>query len=245
MAKQTLFWTVLPNGFSEDGQSLRLSLLLSPRLVPDTNPSELKQFPDFVDWPATIRQSRFTLTFGARNVSVAGNDFAGATRIDDRLGLADSSVWSALFPETTLVIGFEWRDLTNHSVLSFPAAEVDKLVQGLYGDLAASAGDQLPKPTTFLTNPKWTNLLDAVQNVDRAFTDERTGRRRIDQQFAAFKNRAFDPPKNPGADPVGVISRQLARFQLFHTPPSKPKTDKYEGVTKPDAKAETKPEAKP
>jgi hypothetical protein len=237
MAKQTLFWTVLPNGFSEDGQSLRLSLLLSPRLVPDTNPSELKQFPDFVDWPATIRQSRFTLTFGARNVSVAGNDFAGATRIDDRLGLADSSVWSALFPETTLVIGFEWRDLTNHSVLSFPAAEVDKLVQGLYGDLAASAGDQLPKPTTFLTNPKWTNLLDAVQNVDRAFTNERTGRRRIDQQFAAFKNRAFDPPKNPGADPVGVISRQLARFQLFHTPPSKPKTDKYEGVTKPDAKA--------
>jgi hypothetical protein len=47
-------------------------------------------------------------------------------------------VWSALFPVTTPVIGFEWRDLTNHSVLSFPAAEVDKLVQGLYGDLAAA-----------------------------------------------------------------------------------------------------------
>jgi hypothetical protein len=237
MAKQTFFWTVLPNGFSEDGQSLRLSLLLSPRLVPDSNPRELKDFPDLVDWPATIRQSRFTLTFGARSVSVAGNDFAGATRIDDRLGLADSTVWSALFPETTLVIGFEWRDLTNHSVLSFPAAEIDKLVQNLYGDLAASAGDQLPDVTTLLTNPKWTNLLDAVQSVDQAFTHERTGRRLIDRQFAAFKNRAFDPLKDPDRNPVEAIFRQLARFQLFHTPPSKPKSDKYEGVTRPDAKA--------
>lgn len=233
MAKQTLFWTALPNGFTKDGQFLRVSLLLSPRLVPDNNPGELKEFLDFVDWPATLRQTRFTLNFGAQSVDIAGNDF---TRIDDRLGLADSDVWTALFPDTTPVVGFEWRDLTQHSVLSFPAADVDKLVQNLYTDLAASAGEQLPNPSTFLTNPQWTKLVDAVQNVDR-FTHERTGLRQIKDQFAAFKNHAFDPPREGPSDTVDAISRNLARFQLFHTPPSKPKTETYQGKTKPDAKA--------
>src|SRR6185295_2055698 len=216
MAKQTLFWTALPNGFNEDGQALRVSLLVSPRLVPENNPGELKEFLDFIDWPATIRDTRFTLTFGAQSVDIAGNDF---TRIDDRLGRADSAVWTALFPDTTPVVGFEWRDLTKHSVLSFPAADVDQLVQNLYTDLAASASEQLPKPSTFLTNPQWTKLVDAVQNVDR-FTNERTGLRRINDQFAAFKNGLFDPPREGASDTVEAISRNLARFQLFHTPPS-------------------------
>ena len=233
MAKQTLLWTALPNGFTEDGQSLRVSLLLSPRLVPDKNPGELSQFADFVDWPATLRQSRFTLSYGPQNVTIAENDLA---RIDGRLGRADSGVWTALFPDTTLVIGFEWRDLTKHSVLSFPADDVDKLVRNLYTDLAASAGEQLPKVTAFLTNPQWARLVDAVQNVDR-FTNERTGLRFINDQFAAFKNGAFDPPRDRPSDSIEAISANLARFQLFHTPPSKPKTEKYPDVTKPDAKA--------
>lgn len=124
----------------------------------------------------------------------------------------------------------------NHSVLSFPADEVDKLVRNLYSDLAASAGDQLPTAATFLTNPQWTKLLDAIEHVDR-FTDERTGLRRIDDQFIAFKDGAFDPPPGRPSDAIDVIAANLARFQLFHTPPSKPKTEKYEGRTKPDAKA--------
>ena len=32
MAKQTLVWTCLPNGLTEDGRGLRVSVLLSPRL---------------------------------------------------------------------------------------------------------------------------------------------------------------------------------------------------------------------
>ena len=64
MAKQAINWTALPNGYSDDGKSLRISLLVSPRLEPDADES-LKPFPDFVDWPATLAQSHFVLTYGA------------------------------------------------------------------------------------------------------------------------------------------------------------------------------------
>src|SRR5438477_9508688 len=144
MARQTILWTALPNGYSDDGKSLRVSLLVSPRLEPDFDP-HLESFPDFVDWPATLAQSRFTLHFGASNpVTISGNDFDGLTKIERRLGRFDSSVWTALFPKTTFVRGFEFRDLTQHEVLSYPAADVDAMVQNLYTKLAASAGDQLP-----------------------------------------------------------------------------------------------------
>jgi hypothetical protein len=127
MATQSILWTALPNGYSEDGRSLRVSLLVSPRLEPDFD-LQLESFPDFVDWPATLAGSRFVLHFGGQpEVSVGGQDFAGPTRIDDRLGRPDSSVWTALFPQTTFVRGYKYRDLATHDVLSYPAADMQPL----------------------------------------------------------------------------------------------------------------------
>jgi hypothetical protein len=153
MAKQTINWTALPNGYSDDGRSLRISLLVSPRLEPDADES-LQSLPDFVDWPATLAQSSFVLTYGAGPpVKIAGDDTKGRTRVDDRIGLADSNVWQALFPEETFVEGFKWRDLSN-TVLSYDSQKMDKLVRGLYTRLAASALDQLPTAATFLGDEK-------------------------------------------------------------------------------------------
>ncbi|MDD5718845.1 MAG: hypothetical protein PHQ53_04080 [Candidatus Krumholzibacteria bacterium] len=235
MARQTTLWTALPNGYSDDGRSLRVSLLISPRLEPDFNP-HLESFPDFVDWPETLAQSRFVVHFdGPPPVSVGGHDFEGPTRIDDGLGVPDSSVWTALFPKTTFVRGFKFRDLSQHAVLSYPAADMDGLVRSLYSHLAASASDQLPTASTFLDDPDWTALLNAVARNDEQFIerkyDRKTGRltaiRDVRKQFAAFTNRAFANRNLPS---------DLARFQLFHTPPSTPKTDKY-NVAPDDAKS--------
>jgi hypothetical protein len=226
MAKQSILWTALPNGYSEDGRSLQVSLLVSPRLEPDLDP-QLENFPDFVDWPATLAGSRFVLHFGGQPaVSVGGQDFAGPTRIDDRLGRPDSSVWTALFPKHTFVCGYKYRNLATHDVLSYPAADVEALVRNLYSQLAASAQDQLPTASTFLDDPGWTKLLTAVARNDDRFTDRKldrkTGRltaiRDVRKQFAAFKDRDF-ATRNLASD--------LARFQLFHTPPSMPRRDKY------------------
>jgi len=219
MAQQTIIWTALPNGYSDDGGSLRISILVSPRLEPDAD-ERLKSFPDFMDWPATLDQCTFNLRFGAGPiVRVAGNDREGPLRVDDRIGLANSTVWRALFPAETPVQGFQWRDLTNHKVLSFPAAEMDALVRGLYSRLAAMASDQLPTAATFLGDPQWRELLGAVTKNDRAFTNPRTGIRDTNKQFTAFKDGAFQGDS---------LNSRLARFQLFHTPPSKaqPRKDK-------------------
>ena len=226
MAKQSILWTALPNGYSEDGRSLQISLLVSPRLEPDLD-QQLKGFPDFVDWPAALAGSRLTLHFGGQPaVSVGGQDFAGPTRIDDRLGRADSGVWTALFPQTTFVRGYKYRDLATHAVLSYPAADTEALVRNLYRGLAASAQDQLPTASTFLDDPDWTKLLTAVARNDERFTDRKFDRetkrltavRDVRRQFAAFRERAF-----ANRD----LASDLARFQLFHTPPSMPRRDKY------------------
>lgn len=215
MAKQTINWTALPNGYSEDGRSLRISVLVSPRLETDGADGSLKDFPDFVDWPATLDQSRFVLTYGASPpVTIAGSDTEGRSRVDARIGLADSSIWKALFPDETLVQKFQFRDRSNEKVLSYPATEIDRLVRRLYTRLAASAGDQLPTAATFLGDEEWQQLLGALREHDQAYTNGKTGLRLTEKQFRDFKSGVFK-----GNTPHS----NLARFQLFHTPPSKPR----------------------
>ena len=219
MAKQAINWTALPNGYSDDGKSLRISLLVSPRLEPDADES-LKPFADFVDWPATLAQSHFVLTYGAGlPIKIAGDASKGRTRVDSRIGIADSKVWKALFPPQTFVQGFEWRDLSNHKVLSYAAQDMDSLVRDLYTRLAESASDQLATAKTFLGDAGWQRLLNVLIEVDNAFTDRQTGIRRPQDQFKEFKGGSFDS-NSPHSN--------LTRFQLFHTPPSTPRsrTDK-------------------
>lgn len=232
MAKQTTLWTALPNGYTEDRRSLRISLLVTPRLEPDAD-RRLRAFPDFVDWPATLLQTRFELSFGGGpTVTIKGNDFAGRTRIDDRLGLPDSGIWQALFPPNTRVHGFEYRDLSDHSVLSYPAADLDEAIRGLYSDLAASTLDQLPTAATFLNNMKWAELLDAVQDHDDRYTDKRknSGIRDTRRQFREFVN---EPQLFKKRD----LQTSLARFELFHTPPAPPKVGRYAGAKPEEAKS--------
>src|SRR5438045_9721594 len=95
MAKQAINWTALPNGYSDDGKSLRISLLVSPRLEPDSDES-LKPFPDFVDWPANLAQSHFVLTYGAGPpVKIPRAARKRRTRLDNRRGTAESTGWRA------------------------------------------------------------------------------------------------------------------------------------------------------
>ena len=215
MAKQTILITALPNGYSEDGQSLRISLLISPRLEPDINetPATLATFPDFVDWPATIAQSRFELTCSGSTISVKGNTKTGPARLDKRLGLPDSDSWTNLFPDTTFVEGHTFRDLTQHHVLSYPAEDMDQTVRALYQNLAASAVDQLPTPTTLLNEPILSGLIQILRENDRAFSDQKTGLREVRKQFDAFRDGAFN---------ANNLQAKLALFELFHTPSGKP-----------------------
>lgn len=215
MARQTINWTALPNGYSDDRRSLRLSVLVSPRLETNGDSDVLKGFPDFADWPATLAQSHFVVSYGPGGpVKIDGNTLIGRNRIDNRIGVADSEVWQALFPEETRVQKFEFKDRSQEKVLSYSTTELEKVVRELYSSMAASASDQLPTAATHLSTPGWQRLLGILKENDDAYTEKRTGIRRTEDQFKAFKSGAFKGNN---------LHSNLQRFQLFHTPPSKPR----------------------
>ena len=219
MARQSLLWTALPNGYADDGESLRVTVLVSPRLEAETDPEQLGTFPDFEVWPATVAGSSFTIRYGGVPVTIAGNDTSSPSRVDTSVAALDSAAWTALLPATAFVEGFEFQDMVTKQVLSFPAANIDALVQSLYTSLASSAGEQLPKVSDFLADPGWQSLVESVARNDRAFANSDVGVRDPQRQFEAFTKGQF------GQLPAGA--KDLALLQLFHTPPSTPQIDGY------------------
>jgi hypothetical protein len=210
MARQALVWTALPNGYGDDGTSLRLSVLLSPRLDPEASPHRLDSFfPDWEDWPATLASCRFEISLGADKVTINASDRTGPDKVDDRVGLATSSVWKAIFKGDRLVRPYAFRDLTGHRILSYDVVRMADRIADLYARLAEEAGDELPTVSDLLDDEKWGGLIEAVAAIDRASADRRTGLRDPARQFAR----------------LGETSRQrlgsLELFQLFHTPPTR------------------------
>jgi hypothetical protein len=214
MARQSVLWTVLPNRYSADGESLHLSVLVAPRLDPDVASKRLSTFPDFVDWPATVAASRFTISFGSSVVTIAGNDLAGPNRVDATLATGDSATWKALLPRTTFVRPFAFRDLSSNTVMSYDVGQMESLVRGLYTKLAAADGDGLPGVSSFLDDAGWRALVEGVRRNDIRFGDEDRGLRNPKGQLEFVRHLgragALDLPEH------------LARFQAFHTPPSTP-----------------------
>ncbi len=238
MAKQTLMWTALPNGFTEDGLGLRVSLLLSPRLDPEGGEAMLKTFfPDFRDWPALLAREDtvFTVSYGGESVEIRGSQLSGTSRIDDHyfgpafdpaFGWGDTTLWHALFTAATPVQKFEYQDLSRHQVLSYDTRAVHDVVRVLYRRLASTAGDAMPTIGKYLDDPDWKPLVEVVRQLDDRprsretrdrpqFVNQKTGLRDPRSMYAAFAkdHLSFSDP----------LLRRLARFELFHTPMMKPK----------------------
>ncbi len=213
MARQSFMWTALPNGYTADGD-LRVSVLLSPRLEPQTQPKVLASFfPDWEDWPATLSAASLTITIGNASVSVPITQTAGPNRVDTvTYGGPDSLAWAALFTSTLFVRPFAFQDMSSHQILSYDTVAVADLIKAAYSRLAASG--RMPTVSDLVDDDGWQDLVGAVQSLDRATTDGRTGVRNPTKQFARFKDS--------GLGTEDKASGGLARFQLFHTPAHKP-----------------------
>ncbi|MEM7546210.1 MAG: hypothetical protein AAF367_11790 [Pseudomonadota bacterium] len=130
---QRVMWTVLPNGFGESDQQLRLSVLVAPQLTLIAPvPEVLSEFPDFLDWPAVLEQADFKLEFEGNGVEL--------TQVSKPV----SEVWQAMFPPVTTVLSREFEDMTGMQVLSYPVAGVHDHIQGLYAKVAATGGQDRP-----------------------------------------------------------------------------------------------------
>lgn len=210
MPVQSLIWTVLPNGVTADGTGLRFSVLLSPRLVPQSAPARLSSFADFVDWPSTLARSTVTLTLGTVTLPLT------AAHVDRTIGVPDSKVWTALLPGATRVESFKMNEHADTKILSFDAMAMHEVIQKLYTKLTVAAGVDLPAITDLQAALK--PLIDGVREVDELRKEPRSLGRDVDTERDNWAT---------GFKGLSDQAAKLATFQLFHTPASRQTTDTF------------------
>ncbi|MGC3937314.1 hypothetical protein ACOTTU_05870 [Roseobacter sp. EG26] len=137
MAKRTLLWTVTPNGRVPEGEEhegkLRVSAILSPRLTPEAaDEQSLTAFPGFLDWPAELEQARFGLRIAAGTLEMR------------RLSEPDSDLWKTLFGPETPVAGFEFMDMSDKNLRSFPVRNMLGYLRKHYTRLAEQSASNHP-----------------------------------------------------------------------------------------------------
>jgi hypothetical protein len=139
--KQIIVWTALPFGMNPAGTQLRLSALVSPRL--ETAPvagGTLKDFPDFLDWPAV-----------KLSLSVEFN--GGAPVAAKRTSPVPSSThWAALFPASMPVMGFVPDDYSTQMIHSYPIGNVVTFLKQQYGRVGVSSPTEVPSIPSLLTS---------------------------------------------------------------------------------------------
>ena len=133
--RQTLVWTALPNGWSSDGQHLKVSLYCSPRLESSSASPRLDEFSDFVNWPQTLSDPPGgPITFSA----VIGSHRVGASCTS--LLELDRTAWEMVFdPSTTSVAPYDFVDYSASTPTSFDAAAAEAYVRQVYGQLGAAS----------------------------------------------------------------------------------------------------------
>ena len=137
MAKQTILWTVLPNGRETEGPMagrLRVSIVASPRLTPQALPERmLKAFPQWLNWPKTLEQRKFQLQLGAQTVDL------------EPTSKPDAELWARLFNETTPVAGFVFKDMSKVNLRSYAVRNVLGLTRQHYGRMAVESLGEHPR----------------------------------------------------------------------------------------------------
>ncbi len=261
MARQTLVWTCLPNGISDDEKNVRVSVMVSPKLDAAGDPQELASFPEWVNWPRTLNDAVFIFMVDGQPIAktkITDND--DVIQHDPTLGAPDSDIWQAVFKKDFYVESYDVnRDVTElleSKVLSYSATDVHDFVKEMYVDLATRTNDDLPRiGRDLLGNNLWQELIQGVQQIDRwgnkpARADLLPDPRRFDngkadmstkigRRFAALDALLKDENKLASGNGLARKVHHLARVELFHTPPLRPKAIKEVPRTDDPAISET------
>lgn len=201
MPKQTILWTTLPNGVSNE--QLQLSVFVSPRLQPNTQKAPLSEFTDFVDWPSVIKPMSFSVEF-------ENGPTIQATRVSPD---PDSELWTALF-SNTFVESYTFDDYSNQFIHSYPVMNVLSTLKQVYQSVAIESPNSRPKIVDLMTP----NRLGQVANIDRNI--EWIGW--VDQ-LRKGEDQGAVPPGTPD------VPKDFLQTKWFHRPPG-PKTLQEEVV---------------
>lgn len=133
MAKQSIVWTVLPNGMGvneKEEEVFQLSVFVSPRLQAEV-PSEdrLTAFPDFRNWTERMRSLRFSIEFSSGNSVVKTiADLPPRNLLTD----ADDALWQALFKPQTFIRSHSVDSYSNRRIRSYSVSDLYRGLQGIY-----------------------------------------------------------------------------------------------------------------
>jgi len=223
MQRQTLLWTVLPNG--RNGKKLYATAFLAPRL--ETNEqakTKLGAWQDFWNpgsghWPAIAKDLKFTVSFDG-GPSKIPTVHVGPT--------PDSSLWGKIFSDKTYVKPFEFADLSKRMVVSFPASKVHSLIESRYAALASAGGTVLPSLTDQGDNSLAGFLNDMrifAQREDSFDKSTRSAMDAVRKSDSTKTPKVFDHTKLGGNIPAAAVPFVAAH--LFYNRPKPPALTKY------------------
>jgi hypothetical protein len=220
MATQTFTWTVLPRGTTPAG-GVRFDLHLAPRLQTDGPTGTLgADFPDLVDWPASLRDLSVHLSLTATVATTTINLDLPAVLTS----APKSPVWKALFPATTTVRGFAAPAVANTRIASYPMANVHDFLKRQWGGTAATSPQAMPSFASLISSP-----LQMVGFEDTSVGEAPSGQsrqaalRRFLGTIYRRNGGAVPPSYLKGDEGVGLAFMQVGDFhagRIGGTPPS-------------------------
>lgn len=139
MPEHRIHWTALPRG--ADASGVELDVFVSPRLGVDALATEytLADFPEFETWTARVAAGEL-----AFEVVFDGGTPVPATIVaQDPL---DEDLWKHLFPSTSPVEPWSFRDHSGRAIRSFPARWTLAYLRHLYKRVGQAGGVEMPTP---------------------------------------------------------------------------------------------------
>lgn len=206
MLSQEIIWTTLPYRV-RDGHLL-LSVLVSARLGDTTTPDlKLGDFADFLKWNDVVPE----LTF------VVETDTGEKVEAKPDLALFDASIWPLLFTEETYVRSYNFTDLKDRRIRSYPMRQVLQYLKKAYVKLGEQSPSELP---LFSPEEGMDTTLDQLRSDLGSLTDREFGSydRKMDNLLSELKAIPPDPGVLENSFPSPATANFFQARRFYHRP---------------------------
>ncbi|MBY8977074.1 hypothetical protein KHP62_14750 [Rhodobacteraceae bacterium NNCM2] len=182
MTKQLLVWTVLPFGRVADSAESPggwcVSAVVSPRLTPEAPDEQvIAAFEPWLDWPSTVAAANFSLRIGPETTAL------------NRVTQPDSELWGKLVTKETPVAGFQYKDMSQVNLHSYPVRNVLSFAKKHYGRLSVQSAST--HPTLLPWNDAHPDLKGMLQDIGTRTQKIPFGDRQVEVALPGF-SRFYD-----------------------------------------------------
>ncbi|ESQ88359.1 hypothetical protein ABAC460_17005 [Asticcacaulis sp. AC460] len=200
--REQVLWTLCPQGRNAAGD-LRVSLHIAPRIEVTSGQPRITDLPDsWAIWTKVVGNAGFGIQLDGQGPPItAGVKVLSQPRND---------VFNALFPKTTPIKPYVFKNLKGKTILSYPTAQLANQIETLYGKLGFATGDDLPKAGD-LVQARWPYTDPSFRRKPRPTTEQLLGN---------YRTRG---PELLSKTPEGLLDV----FSLYHRPLLKEETHSY------------------